>query len=548
MRSFSLAAALLMAVAAEAVPPPIPGVATTVLSGSAADLPIPDFGNGAPGTVLDVILAPVSGVVVDVDVALEAEHPSSGELSFYLVSPHGTVVGLSTRNGQGFDDVFADTLFDDQATGTPSAPNARNFPFADGAATGPVQPEGALGALLGEPALGPWALVVLDEVGGTTGRLRRWSLVLSTLGAFTPSTPQSFTGAGVTIPNNDPTGVTSTVAVSNLTGRLHHVAVAVAVRHTNATDLDLFLTSPEGRRIDLVTDVGGGNDDLYAGTTFDDRAPLPVSDTPLPPSGTAFAAVIPEGALSAFLGESPNGTWTLTVADDSGGASGSLDGWTLTLTTATACGDGALDAGEVCDDHNVVDGDGCDSNCTPTACGNGVVSAGESCDDGNRVGGDACPAGCRFGEVDCADCVDDDGNGLVDSADPACAPAPLELRDGHVTTIASQTKLRLVGKLPLTGAARGATGVVLGDQRGTLACVPLGELRRVRPLTARLGNGRITLKLLRNGTFKLTGRALDLGPLDGTHLFLGVRVGTQHFTDRSETLSRSGTDRESSAH
>ena len=29
---------------------------------------------------------------------------------------------------------------------------------------------------------------------------------------------------------------------------------------------------------------------------------------------------------------------------------------------------------KVCDDGGLVDGDGCDSNCTPTACGNGVIT------------------------------------------------------------------------------------------------------------------------------------------------------------------------------
>jgi cysteine-rich repeat protein len=58
------------------------------------------------------------------------------------------------------------------------------------------------------------------------------------------------------------------------------------------------------------------------------------------------------------------------------------------------CGNGVLEAPEVCDDGNLIDGDGCDSNCTPTACGNGVVTAGEQCDDGNLVSGDCCSATC----------------------------------------------------------------------------------------------------------------------------------------------------------
>jgi cysteine-rich repeat protein len=58
------------------------------------------------------------------------------------------------------------------------------------------------------------------------------------------------------------------------------------------------------------------------------------------------------------------------------------------------CGNGALEAPEPCDDGNAVDGDGCDTNCTPTGCGNGVVTTGEECDDGNTVSGDCCSALC----------------------------------------------------------------------------------------------------------------------------------------------------------
>ena len=45
------------------------------------------------------------------------------------------------------------------------------------------------------------------------------------------------------------------------------------------------------------------------------------------------------------------------------------------------CGDGTLSAPEVCDDGNVINGDGCDNNCTETACDNGVASPGERCFD-----------------------------------------------------------------------------------------------------------------------------------------------------------------------
>lgn len=62
----------------------------------------------------------------------------------------------------------------------------------------------------------------------------------------------------------------------------------------------------------------------------------------------------------------------------------------------TGCPNGAVTAGEVCDDGNAVSGDGCDTNCTTTACGNGIRSPGEACDDGNTASGDDCSPTCSL--------------------------------------------------------------------------------------------------------------------------------------------------------
>ncbi|MDO8494597.1 MAG: DUF4215 domain-containing protein [Deltaproteobacteria bacterium] len=62
---------------------------------------------------------------------------------------------------------------------------------------------------------------------------------------------------------------------------------------------------------------------------------------------------------------------------------------------APVCGDGTRDASEVCDDGNLRNADGCDSNCTVTACGNGLRTLGERCDDGNQDNTDACTNVCR---------------------------------------------------------------------------------------------------------------------------------------------------------
>src|SRR4051812_37670790 len=73
------------------------------------------------------------------------------------------------------------------------------------------------------------------------------------------------------------------------------------------------------------------------------------------------------------------------------------------------CGNGVVDKGEVCDDGNLEDRDGCSADCqSDESCGNGFVdeAMGELCDDGNSSDGDGCSADCRSDES----C----GNGVID--------------------------------------------------------------------------------------------------------------------------------------
>lgn len=58
------------------------------------------------------------------------------------------------------------------------------------------------------------------------------------------------------------------------------------------------------------------------------------------------------------------------------------------------CGDGVVDPGEACDDANVIDGDGCDANCTATACGNGVIDPSEVCDPADPAWDVSCADDC----------------------------------------------------------------------------------------------------------------------------------------------------------
>src|SRR5262249_49661879 len=69
-----------------------------------------------------------------------------------------------------------------------------------------------------------------------------------------------------------------------------------------------------------------------------------------------------------------------------------------TTTTQGSCGDGAVNApGEECDDGNLVDCDGCDSNCTlSSTCGNNITCAPEQCD-----GGPNCNSSCESTASSC---------------------------------------------------------------------------------------------------------------------------------------------------
>jgi len=96
------------------------------------------------------------------------------------------------------------------------------------------------------------------------------------------------------------------------------------VTHTFTGDLDVFLISPTGTRIELFSDVGGG-DDNFTETTLDDEATLGIADGTAPYTGSFQ----PFGQLSDLDTEIITGAWTLEITDDAGGDQGSLNWWKL---------------------------------------------------------------------------------------------------------------------------------------------------------------------------------------------------------------------------
>ncbi len=93
----------------------------------------------------------------------------------------------------------------------------------------------------------------------------------------------------------------------------------------------------------LTTDNGAGNDNVFNGTLWDDSA-NPAGQVPYTTNNglvtdnayvnlTTATPLVPEEAMAAFIGEDPNGTWTLTISDDLAGDGGSLDSWSLDIDT-----------------------------------------------------------------------------------------------------------------------------------------------------------------------------------------------------------------------
>jgi fibro-slime domain-containing protein len=118
-----------------------------------------------------------------------------------------------------------------------------------------------------------------------------------------------------------------------------------------------------------------------------------------------------------------------------GGCSGECGGAGGSGGNGSLCGNGALDAGEQCDDGNPLQGDGCNGVCnlepnfacaqvgeacvSTIACGDGNVAGTEACDDGNVADGDGCSASCSA-EPGFGCTTGDDGSVCIPIVNPAC--------------------------------------------------------------------------------------------------------------------------------
>jgi subtilisin-like proprotein convertase family protein len=123
----------------------------------------------------------------------------------------------------------------------------------------------------------------------------------------------------------DNTTVSSTMSFTE-TAMVKRVVVQFNITHTWASDLDITLRGPNNVPIDLSSDNGSSGDN-YSGTILHDGCGTPVANGAVPFAG-CFS---PEAPLAGLNNQPANGVWTLQVADDAGGDTGTLTGWSLAL-------------------------------------------------------------------------------------------------------------------------------------------------------------------------------------------------------------------------
>jgi M6 family metalloprotease-like protein len=297
------------------------------------------------------------GVVAKIAVRLSNfGHTWPSDVDVLLVAPNGANAIIMSDVGGGTSVTGVNLTLDD-AAGSP-LPDAgplvsgtfqpTNIGTGDTFPSPAPTPSGnsALSSFLGIDPNGTWSLYVVDGFSGDSGSIAGgWTLEITL--ATQSSNASSVNIADSGSPPTAAAPYPSNITVSGLSGKVWNLYVKLnGFAHTYPDDVDVLLVAPNGANAIIMSDVGGGVAVTGVNLALSDAAasPLPdeaelVSGTFQPTnigSGDTFPAPAPApsggSALSALSGIDPNGTWSLYLADDSAGDSGSLaGGWTLIL-------------------------------------------------------------------------------------------------------------------------------------------------------------------------------------------------------------------------
>jgi subtilisin-like proprotein convertase family protein len=138
--------------------------------------------------------------------------------------------------------------------------------------------------------------------------------------------PKGFTQdvAAVIIPDNNTIGVTRTLNIPPPAGPVSSIQAFLSIEHTYMADLLVTLRAPNGQVRNILDGDGGGDENVLS--FFGDNFYwTPASAEYRPPWGY----LKPISVFGNFGGSPVQGTWTLSVVDNSGGDIGILKGWGL---------------------------------------------------------------------------------------------------------------------------------------------------------------------------------------------------------------------------
>ncbi len=132
-------------------------------------------------------------------------------------------------------------------------------------------------------------------------------------------------------PLPDAPNIKFTKTISGLSGVITDVNLTVNVTHPQDGDLYITLISPAGTPV-ILSNYLGDTGDNFTNTTFDDEAPIFISQGTAPFTGSFK----PYFNLSQLDGRDPNGTWTLRFDDRAAGNTGTLVSWSLQISAGNA--------------------------------------------------------------------------------------------------------------------------------------------------------------------------------------------------------------------
>jgi Regulatory P domain of the subtilisin-like proprotein convertases and other proteases len=134
----------------------------------------------------------------------------------------------------------------------------------------------------------------------------------------------------ISIGSGAPNIIESTIDVSGIDQEIEAIMINLDIDHSYTADLRIVLIAPSGRGVTLVRQRGGSGNN-FRNTVFDDSANDLIRNARPPFTGTYK----PEGMLSVLKGENANGTWTLVIVDSARFDGGSLNKWSISISSQT---------------------------------------------------------------------------------------------------------------------------------------------------------------------------------------------------------------------